>query len=537
MVRYATIPLTSAPGAESEAFYIMMNIQINQLGYTGDMQKIAVMRGRLADRLEVLDASGRAVMELPVMAQAEEIWGDQVALADFSPLCQPGEYTLRCGEEQSYPFVIAAQPYQACLTALVDMFYYQRCGCEVDARAGVFAHPACHAAPARVWDTREYRDVHGGWHDAGDFGRYIVPAAKAAADLLLAWQWNPAAFASPGLTELREEVRWELEWMLRMQREDGGVYHKVSCASFCGMIMPHEEKEELVISPVSTTATGDFAACMALASRFYRALDADFAHQMAEAARRAWDFMQAHEPMLFTNPQGISTGGYGDRSDADERLWAHVELALTFGEEKYLRAAEEAIRRAEKDRAPLGWGDMRGYAALSGMALPGEMARVCREWVIGAARESLKRLNAYGITMTERLPWGSNMNIANDGVIFAHAWLLTGEADFLQAAQRQLHYLLGVNPVGYCYVSCFGSQPMLHPHHRPSVAKGVCQPGMLSGGAASGMMDPCAREHLQGQPAGKSFIDRFESYSTNEICVYWNSPMVALLALLTSPKC
>jgi endoglucanase len=158
----------------------------------------------------------------------------------------PGTYTLHCGEESSHPFPVADAPYAKCLTALVDMFYYQRCGDDLDERAGVFAHPACHTGLAQVYGTEERIDVHGGWHDAGDFGRYIVPAAKAAADLLLAWQWNPAAFANPGLTPLLDEVRWELEWMLRMQREDGGVYHKVSCASFCAMIMPHEEKEELI---------------------------------------------------------------------------------------------------------------------------------------------------------------------------------------------------------------------------------------------------------------------------------------------------
>ena len=158
------------------------------------------------------------------------------------------------------------------------------------------------------------------------------------------------------------------------------------------------------------------------------------------------------------------------------------------------------------------------------------MADLCRQWVLDAADNALGRINPYGITMTERLPWGSNMNISNDGMVFYQAWLLTGDTRYRLAAEKQLHYLLGVNPVDYCYVSCFGSNPMLHPHHRPSVALGVCQPGMLSGGAASGMMDACAREHLQGQPAGKSFIDKYESYSTNEICVYWISPMGALLA-------
>ena len=321
--------------------------------------------------------------------------------------------------------------------------------------------------------------------------------------------------------------------MLKMQRSDGGVYHKVSCACFCGMIMPHEEQEELIISPVSTTATGDFAACMAMASRFYAAVDEPFSRCMLDAAKRAWDFLAQTEPILFCNPEGISTGGYGDRSDADERLWAHVELALACEDEKYYAAAREALMQMEKNHAPLGWADVSGYAAVEGLQLRGELADICRKWLLNAAENALARINAYGITMTERLPWGSNMNISNDGMIFYQAWLLTGAEKYRSAAEKQLHYLLGVNPVGYCYVSCFGSQPMLHPHHRPSVALGICQPGMLSGGAASGMMDACAREHLQGQPAGKSFIDRYESYSTNEICVYWNSPMVALLAGLT----
>ena len=234
--------------------------------------------------------------------------------------------------------------------------------------------------------------------------------------------------------------------------------------------------------------------------------------------------------MLFRNPEGVSTGGYGDGSDADERLWAAVELALTCGGERYLNAAARGIAASDRTFAPLGWGDMRGYAAVEGMALPGEVGDLCRQWVVDAAQRMLARINAYGITMTERLPWGSNMNISNDGMIFYQAWLLTGEERFRKAAEKQLHYLLGVNPLGYCYVSCFGAQPMLHPHHRPSVATGVCVPGLLSGGAASGMMDAVAREKLQGQPAGKSFVDDHGSYSTNEICVYWNSPMVALLA-------
>ena len=506
-----------------------MNIQINQLGYTPEMKKVAVLRDAAADTLEVKNEAGETVLTAPVGSEADSLWEDSLRTADFSALTRPGRYTLHCGGDSSYPFVVAEKPYAACLTALVDMLYYQRCGDDLKPETGCFAHPACHTGLARVYGTEEFMEVSGGWHDAGDYGRYIVPAAKTVADLMLAWQWNAAAFET-GLTRLPDEARWELEWMLKMQRADGGVYHKVSCATFCGMIMPHEEQEELIISPVSTTATGDFAAAMAMASRFYRTTDPAFADRMKAAALRAWDFLQATEPILFRNPEGIRTGGYGDRSDSDERLWAAVELALTCPEEPYLSAAAGALKAIGRDAAPLGWGDVRGYAAIEGLQLPGEAGEDCRRWVLCEAGRLLERINAYGITMTERLPWGSNMDVSNHGMMFYQAWKLTGGEKYRLAAEKQLHYLLGVNPLSYCYVSGFGAQPMCRPHHRPSVAQGVCQPGMLSGGPCSGLADACARERLQGQPAGKCFVDEHGSYSTNEICIYWNSPLIALLA-------
>ena len=513
-----------------------MNIQINQLGYTPGMKKTAVLRGQLADVMTVVNAAGETVLTVPVGAQRCEIWGDDAAHADFSALTQPGVYTLHCGDAASHPFAVADAPYAACLTALVDMLYYQRCGCDLEkGKIGAFAHPACHTGMARVYGTQETLEVSGGWHDAGDYGRYIVPAAKTIADILFAKQWNGAAFGASAVTELMDEARWELEWMLKMQRGDGGVYHKVTCAKFCDMdMMPHEEKEELILCPVSTTATGDFAACMAMAARFYAERDAAFAARMTAAAERAWDFLEKNEPILFTgNPEGIFTGAYDDHTDEDERLWAAIELARTTGAAKYAAAAEKALAAIDRTAAPLGWADVRGYCAIEGCALGGAAGETCRRWVLDVADMLLGRINGYGITMTERLPWGSNMDVSDDGMLFYQAYLLTGMEKYLLAAQAQLHYVLGVNPMSVCYVTGFGAQTVLHPHHRPSVCVGSAQPGMLSGGPASGMMDPCAQAHLQGAPAGKSFVDDHGSYSTNEICIYWNSPLIALIAALT----
>ena len=75
--------------------------------------------------------------------------------------------------------------------------------------------------------------MQGGWHDAGDYGRYIVPTAKTIMDLLMAYDSSKNFFTD---FDILKEIRFALEWMLKMQREDGAVYHKVSCYHFCAFI-------------------------------------------------------------------------------------------------------------------------------------------------------------------------------------------------------------------------------------------------------------------------------------------------------------
>ena len=350
-----------------------MNILINQIGYMPEARKVAAVRGGLFQNAEILNEKDQAVLCVPVSSEKTSIWGDEVSYADFSELHVPGKYVVKIGDERSYPFEIAKDVYGKCLTALVDMFYYQRCGCDLSSDIGAFKHSACHMTKARVYGTQEYREVSGGWHDAGDFGRYIVPAAKAVCDLLIAYEWNKKAFEKAGITEIIGETKWELMWMLKMQREDGGVYHKATCASFCDMIMPDEEKEEIILSPVSTTATGDFAACMAMAYRFYKDADGAFALEMKNAAVKAWEFLQNNGAILFKNPAGITTGEYGDDCDQDERLWAAIELFRLTGEKKYEEAALSMIGDFDFTLAPLGWADVSGYAAIEGMDLEGEL--------------------------------------------------------------------------------------------------------------------------------------------------------------------
>ena len=425
------------------------------------------------------------------------------------------------------------------------MFYLQRCGVELDEKhAGVFAHPACHTALARTLDTDDWRDVGGGWHDAGDYGRYVVPAAKAVVDLLLAYCRAPGAFSDDTNIPKAETasrtfwMKYDLSWngCFKMQTQSGGVNHKVTCAKFPGFVMPEKETQELLLSPVSTCATADFCGALALASRVYAHLDPAFARACLNAAKRADAYLERTPFACFYNPGGIETGQYEDTDDADERYFAACALLYATGEPRYHEAVRKLANPAFADG--LGWEDMGGYGnALYLMANetdtdPSLRMRIQCDLVAAADRlVALCEQNGYFVSLT-RYRWGSNMYLLNHAMLLLMANDIQPNETYLRAAAAHADYLFGVNPMSICYVTRSGGVYPEHPHHRPSAARSLAMPGMLVGGPDEYLEDDCARELLGGAPPAKCYVDDLRSYSTNEIAIYWNSPLVYVLSRL-----
>ena len=55
---------------------------------------------------------------------------------------------------------------------------------------------------------------------------------------------------------------------------------------------------------------------------------------------------------------------------------------------------------------------------------------------------------------------------------------------------------------------------------------------MIVGGPNTGREDNIAKQDLEAAPATKCYIDNRESYSTNEVDIYWNSTLIYALAKL-----
>lgn len=527
------------------------DIIVNQLGYSPLEEKTVIFRGlRYVDTFEVLDSNknvvytGTATEPQPNIAAWEYNW-----YGDFSSVTEPGTYTIRAGVlGESCRFTIGDDLYDEAFEDVTRMFYLQRCGCELpEEYAGTFAHAECHTTKARIYGTNTFIDVSGGWHDAGDYGRYVVPAAKTVVDLIMAYNASPDTFGDDcaipesgnGIPDILDEVRYELEWMLKMQDPStGGVYHKVTCASFPGNVMPERETDELIVCPVSDYATADFAACMAIASRTYAGLDADFSARCLDAAKLAWEFLEmVKEPLPKGNPAGISTGEYIDYRDTDEHTWASVELYRVTGEEKY----HDVIRRYTSFKAytGFGWTDIGGYAAVSYLTMDKSLQDPALTEKFSAALLSAadavvaaSRNDGYGISLGINYPWGSNMVIANNAMLLLLANDLAANDEYITYAEKHLDYIFGANPMAICYVTGHGSLSPVSTHHRPSISREKTMPGMLVGGADSALEDPYAKTILFNVAPAKCYVDNYNSYSCNEVTIYWNSPLVYIMTRL-----
>ena len=524
------------------------SIMTDQVGYQPDETKTVVFRNVTSETsFSVVNAdSGQVVYTGELSAPTFYSSADENNwTGDFSAVTEAGTYYITCGGlDQSYSFTIGNNVYDSLLDDSVKMLYLQRCGTEV--KDSTFGHVACHNTLATVYHTNEKIDVSGGWHDAGDYGRYVVPGAKSVADLLIAYDANPELFSDSigipesgnGVPDVLDEVRYELEWMLKMQdSQTGGVHHKVSCENFPGYVMPEMETDELIVTPVSTTATADFCASMAMAYEYYQKVDKDFAEKCLNAAKNAWAFLQKNPNFIFSNPSDITTGDYGDTSDIDERYWAAAQMWRATGEDTYRTALESMRVQNGMDWMEVGDYGNIAILTMNGVDTNSDLYTRAKTSILKEAdkMKGLSQSNPYGVSVS-KYNWGSNMGVATSGMILNLAYQMTEDSTYLDTSRSNLHYLLGNNAMGECFVTGYGTVSPEHPHHRPSMAKNQAMKGMLVGGVNSGLEDSAAKAYCANSPSAKCYVDHWESYSTNEITIYWNSPLTCLLALNSTAR-
>ncbi len=464
---------------------------------------------------------------------------ENLSIINFSDFTEEGEFSIYIEEIGLSPvFKISSniynEPFKVCMMGM----YLWRCGTNVSyTYNGVtYSHGVCHKNDANlnyITNNPTKKDATGGWHDAGDYNKYVVNAGVTVGVMLLAWEHFKDKLTNISLDipeknnsipDYLDEIKWELEWLLKMEYPDGSgrVSHKVSTLNFGGFIMPEQETETRYFCPFSTAATADFVAMLAMAARIYAPYDSDFTNRCIQAAKRAYNYLKNNPNNIQPDDSAFSTGVY-KTDDKDDRIWAASELWVTTGESEYLTDFEsKANGETTKIDIDFDWASVKNIGMISYLfsernGKNSTLVDSIKAALTNTANQIVSNRNKHGYArpLGESYYWGCNGSVARQVVILHSAYKINPDESYRETALDALSHLFGRNYYGRSFVTGLGHNPPKYPHDRTSGASGKAWPGRLVGG---------------GWPTAKDWVDEQGNYEVNEIAINWNAALIYALA-------
>lgn len=537
-------------------------IRLNQIGfYPSETKKAVVIGENGKGTFSIRNAqTKRKVFSGELSTPRQSDFTDKTTyVMDFTALTTPGEYYLEIPEMgKSYTFSIKDSLLTGLAKAALKGFYYQRAGTFINEEyAGQWHRPMAHPdtkilihASAATKQKPEGTIIvsRKGWYDAGDYNKYVVNSGFTVSVLHSLFEdYRDYVMqlsvdipeSRKGVPDLLFEVYWNISWMMSMQdQNDGGVYHKLTNPSFEGFIKPIECEKPRYVVAKSVTASLDFAASLAQASRMYAAYPSVFLgidRTILKYAENAFEWAVKNPDKFYNQKQmnekyepAITTGEYGDRNADDEFFWAATELYIVTGKSVYLEAIKKYML---KEFVLPVWSKVSGLGNLAIIrhsdkfedeSIPRLMKEQLMTYVDSTliGYESSSYAAPFGRSAKDFF-WGSNSDAAsNQGMALLTAYRLTGDDKYMKAALQTMDYILGRNATGYCYITGFGTKYPMHPHHRLSATDDIAEPipGLLIGGPNPGKQDGC--EYPSDIP-DECYVDHQDSYASNEMAINW----------------
>lgn len=534
--------------------------KVNQLGYKPDSEKRALVSGfpeKLAvyegDTFMLVDkATGEVVFsgQLSMVSEFDEKYsGEQILCADFSDFSGEGSYFLRAdGINDSLSFEISESVYDELLKNTMRYYYYQRANVEItSAYGGKYTRsdktPKDFEAPL-YYDREIKADVLGGWYDAGDLGKYVSPGATAANSLLWAYMMFPDCFSDGqndipesgnGIPDILDEVRVELDFLLKMQDKDsGGFYIKVKSKS------ENDGDGDRTVwtgdgDKCITNATADCTAVLAFASKIYREYDSDYADTLLSAAERGWTYIEK-------NPNIYTVTNYSGENNSSSAFWASACVYYATGNENahnwFLENDDKNIGSLRTGANGHNVGNMGIYGYYTYLLCEKRSEKVVAKTAKqfeGWKRSVLERYNAnpWNIAIDENSFWWGTFNIilGNAQDMYIGSRLLgIDESDAARVSCDAVNFITGVNAVRKCFITGMGEDPIkctFSNIYYGDSSDGV-PPGYMPGGVNSYNGGIISRFPL------KCYYDSANDWFTNENAIYWNAVMVFNTALAIS---
>jgi hypothetical protein len=551
-------------------------ILVDQFGYTTTANKIAILR----DPQTGYDASAsyipatnyvlvNTINNSNVLTIAPTVFnggatdaasGDKVWWLDFSQVVTEGSYYIKesTTNVRSVTFVISDTVYKSVLKASLRMLYYQRAGiAKTVANAGAgWADGASHVGALQDKNARLYnnkvlsteKDISGGWYDAGDYNQYTPWTANYVIELLKAYQENPTVWTDDynipesgnGIPDIIDEVKWGMDWLLKMNQNDG--------SSLCVLGRSHASPPssatgQSLYGPATTHATAKSASAFALGAKIFKQVNPTvfgaYSTTLETKAKSAWTWTQSNTNVQFANnsasngSQGLAAGNQETEDDLG-RLTARLEASVylfeltndaqykTFFDATYTQMPLIAWYNYASQYYTTQQEVLMYYTKLPNATV--SIVTNIKNYSNNAFNKSGDFFAAFSTdayrSFVKDYNWGSNSYKALYGNMYRnfaeYDFSSTNTADYKLKAEEYLHYIHGVNAMGFCYLtnmSSYGAEKSINEIYHTWFKDGSVKwdrvgtstygpaPGFLAGGAyTSYNWDACC-------PSGCGSID------------------------------
>ncbi len=619
LVALAVLPLAAGwSTAHAAPTTTVPYLKVDQFGYLGNMGKVAIVvdpqagynaaesftPGTGANQYQVR----RWADDVPVLSGTLTPWkagathaqsGDRGWHFDFSALTTAGAYYVydTVNKVGSGRFEIGPNVYDAVLKQAMRTYYYQRLNTPkalpyAEAKwtdTAAFEGKNQDRYATSRWakgDAATARDLSGGWMDAGDTNKYTTFAQSAVLQLLDAYRLNPRVFgdnfgipeSGNGLPDVLDEVKWELEFLKRMQNATGtgGLFLKVGVDGTARDITPLSlDTSPRYYLPECTSSTLAGSAVFAAASVVYKGItsQATYGADLLARAEAAWNRAKtttANFTTFQTQCDDLDIRAGDADVDAgrqlDSALIAAISLYEATGKAEYRSFVEGNYTRAEPYRTSAWWwspySSTNQVALLRYAGLAGVSATVAADLRSKKSTQdstlSLNDFNAgtdlYRAHISDNeYQWGHNMvraNAANNNLDFIAFNLNTANAaQYRHVAEQHLHWLHGANPLGLVMLSnmgAYGAESSVSEIYHAWFKDGSLwdsartsvngpAPGYLPGGPNPNYSGSVAG--ISNQPRQKAYKDWNSSWPENsweisEPGIYYQAAYVQLLARL-----
>lgn len=448
--------------------------------------------------------------------------------ADFSPFDRPGWYRLEVqGVGASLPFQIDDGTLATFARTYALGLYHQRCGTSNALPFTRFIHEACHTNFAEIPDETFKRaqriieevtsdakteprhtapqlkntaaslypfvrqgkiDVTGGHHDAGDYSKYTINSAGLIHALVFAADSFAGAGAldnlglpesGDGKSDLLQEAKWEADFLVKMQDNDGGFFFLVypKERQYEDNVLP-DKGDAQIVWPKNTSATAAATAALAEigSSPLFKKQFPESADLYLRKALRGWAFLERALGQYGADGSYQKLTHYGHEFWHDDELaWAAAALFAATGNRQFEQRFVNAFKPEDSGTRrwswwPMfeGWGNATrsyAFAVRSGRLSAGQVDQMfvhrCEQLIRETAANHVRWAteSAYGTSFPD--PNKSNLNAgwyfsSERAFDITVAYQLGPDEGLRAAVVSNLNYEAGCNPVNVTYITGLG---------------------------------------------------------------------------------